>query len=39
LVIFLLNVRWPARYSATNNILRWAQGDNNIEQEFQAYCH
>jgi len=35
----LLNVRWPARYNATHNILRGAQGDNNIEQECVTYCH
>jgi hypothetical protein len=31
--MFLLNVRWSARYRAADNNLRRAQGDNNIEQE------
>lgn len=34
---FLLNVAVQAKYKRADNILRKAQGDNNIEQEFEPY--
>jgi hypothetical protein len=29
---------WSARYRTTDNSLRMAQSDNNIEQEGVTYC-